>query len=906
MLHRNALAALLALAAAAPAAGGTAASIFYFDHSYRITSGLSESVEEVIKSSASLKLEKVLTELTYTNGDTFLLEGPEDLNARELNATTSYALTEEADAIDGAFSIALPPPGLAETTAAALRENLSPYREVEVRRVQLLRGVSPAGIRFRALRAPWRAAKPLWEPTLRSRLLASAGERLDEFAVFSIPTGLDGINRRMVEEGADKRTAVMLSLGAGGTLAGAVMKAGPARTFEYMRAAGTDIAALEPEDLSNFKTWARAGLLKVSTAAPEFICTNLRITDPELAGLVKPYAVREIGGIRTGFISLVRAHAPAELAGSPFEVWDPRDEKALYRVIDQLRAGEKVKAVVAVSFLKSGELGWLLNFSGIDVLIGPKAWDTESGRSTRVVLRGWEKETHTGPALTVFPDAGGAGVIRLERGPKGSLAALESTPPPEDGREPVFYREQLYMKERIASYFMGSGDSVLPDLRARGGYTIHSFFNLAAALLRRQYAAEAAIVRVKPFSSRVPGEIPSSMVRTWLGPDEPMALALVPGFHLSELLRSAVPEGSDAEAYLGAEYLAVSGLDKSGRLGGLPIVPSETYLTALPAGLTEGKPFVKVLKRPEGAAETLHGAVLGALQEIKDTTPSRLAWEEAVLEAARNVTPPRSVWRLNLRNLSAQMVDTGVRAPGGYDQVNESRISAADQTQMQGSARLFSEFYSESFRLDVGVSADYGKTVLRPKDQPRLTTESVDQLIYSGELVYRWRKFDGRLGKLVAGPYASAAYDTEFARSGDLPLRKVLRGGAGLKLFEGAALQELYAGLSTEQVYTYLPARTKHALETGFRLEMPLPGTALRLSADGNYRLFARSRYDTAADLKERLELNLRLSTRLYGDVMISPFLNFFLASGKKLPGSATNLTTGFALEYSRLFKLKR
>ena len=119
-------------------------------------------------------------------------------------------------------------------------------------------------------------------------------------------------------------------------------------------------------------------------------------------------------------------------------------------------------------------------------------------------------------------------------------------------------------------------------------------------------------------------------------------------------------------------------------------------------------------------------------------------------------------------------------------------------------------------------------------------------------------------------------------------------------------MQEFYAGLTTEQVYTYSPARTQYAAETGFRLAWPVPGTALTLNADGNYRNFARSRFDTVYDLKERLELNFKLSTRLYGDITINPFASYFLASGKKLSGSASNLTTGFSLEYSRLFKLKR
>jgi hypothetical protein len=50
----------------------------------------------------------------------------------------------------------------------------------------------------------------------------------------------------------------------------------------------------------------------------------------------------------------------------------------------------------------------------------------------------------------------------------------------------------------------------------------------------------------------------------------------------------------------------------------------------------------------------------------------------------------------------------------------------------------------------------------------------------------------------------------------------------------------------------------------------------------------------------------MKISTRLYGNITINPFASYFFASGKKLPGSASNLTTGFSLEYSKLFKLKR
>jgi hypothetical protein len=323
----------------------------------------------------------------------------------------------------------------------------------------------------------------------------------------------------------------------------------------------------------------------------------------------------------------------------------------------------------------------------------------------------------------------------------------------------------------------------------------------------------------------------------------------------------------------------------------------------MPASLLAGKTGVQ---RLSSGGKTLHEIVTGELRALKQAAKERTAWETAVKTAVANVPELRKIWRINLRSLSLQAANVGVAAPAGYASVGESRLSAVDQTRIQGSGRLVSEYYSGKFRLDSGVSADYGKVVLRPEGQPRVTAESVDQIEVESELTYRLRSFNGALGPLVIGPFAAAAYDTEFSRADPLPLRRVLRGKAGLKMFEGTNLQEFYAGLTTEQVYTYAPARTKYAAETGFRLAWPVPGTALTLLADGNYRNFARSRFDTVYDLKDRLELNAKLRTRLYGDITINPYASYFLATGKKLSGRASNLTTGFSLEYSKLFKIKR
>ncbi|HBA60570.1 MAG TPA: hypothetical protein DCZ92_07085 [Elusimicrobia bacterium] len=898
-------------------AEAAAASIHYFDHGYRMDFDMSAAVEEFAGSTGTVKLENVYNAVTRTNGARFVLEAPDKLSAQELERTTDYALDHRQDVFAADNSLLLPPPGLVEAFADSIKTSEASYPAAERLPADILSGLSPSGLKFKVLYIPSLKEKRLWEPTFKMVHRLSLDGAQAEFVSLAVPMGLNSPSSGVVEEASRKDTNLLLSLAPGSHLDGELPDADPAPMFKYLADAGVDVAALDLQDLKNFRGWAQAGV-PLSSGPVEFVCSNVRISDPRLAAVIKPYSVRRIAGVRTAFIALApyNAASVSELSGSPFALWNPKDEEALGALITELREKQKAVAIVAVSFYRREDFGWLMSVKGLDVIIGPKSWESSAAMKTRVELLKRQKEGQRGHGIAVFPDSSGSGKITLEFGRQGRLAAVETLPGMEDGTEPFYYREKTALKERVVERILGSGDSLLPDprhLSLRGRqpepiYAIPDFFNMTASLLRKRFKTEVAVLRLTPSGNNVLGDTPSSLVKIWLGPDEPLETAWVPGSLIRSFFRKRPPASASlsayysARSYLGREYYALSGLDESGRVAGLPLRDAELYLTVLPASLLQGKPEVQRVKVP---AATLHGAVIDDLRALKTSAASREAWEKAVQKEALNITESRDIWRINLRSLALQMVNTGVTGGPGFASVNESRLSAVDQTRIQGSGRLVSEYYSGKFRFDSGVSADYGKVVLRPSGQPRVTAESVDQLVGEGEVRYRLRSYNGGLGPIVLGPFAAAAYDTEFSRAPALPLRRILRGKAGLKLFEGTNLQELYAGLTTEQIYTYSPARTQYAAETGFRLNWPIPGTALTLNADGNYRNFARSRFDTAYDLKDRLELNLKVSTRLYGDIKINPFVSYLLASGKKLDGYASNLTTGFSLEYSRLFKLK-
>lgn len=912
------LQAALLLLPLGPLKAAAPVSIHYFDHEYRVSFGGAGAMERIAGSTSTVKLERVVSTITYTNGARFVIEAPDNLKPEDLLATTDYEFEERLDVLDGGNSLIMPPRRIGETPAADNAEAMAAALGADLVPAEIHTGVSPSGLRFKVLYVPTRREERLWIPTAKMEHRLSVNGSRAVFTSIALPMGLENPSADTVEEASHKEANVLLSIGAGGAVIGEEAHDELNDMLNFLTAAGTDITALDYRDLRNFWRKTTDGGIKLSLSSPDFICSNAGITDPELARIIKPYALRRLSGRTVAFIALTPygPEAKADLAGGPFAPWDPKDEDALYALVTELREKQKADIIVAVSFFRREDFGWLMNAPGIDIVIGPKNWDSAAPLKTRVELANWDKSLHRGPALVVYPDPGGAGRINLEFGHKGRLEAAESLPAPA-GDGGVFEPEaRAALKEMVIKRSMGSGDTLLPDPRnmAIGGrtpspfYAIQDFFNMSAGILRKKLKAEIAVLRITPSGSSVLGDTPSSIVRLWLGPDEPVALALLPGSLIRGFFSKTPPPMNQSayyslRAYQGQDYYAVSGLDGDGRVAGLPLNDSELYLTALPLSLLQGRNGFQHLPAQGG---TLHSLIIDELRAIKKAAPKREDWENGVRSAIAGPPERRDVWRINLRNLSMKMVNINVDGPSGFASAGESRLSADAQTLIQGSGKVVSEYYSGRFRFDAGVAADYGKTTLRPRNAPKTTSESVDQLVYSAELVYRMKSYNGKLGSVVLGPYASTAYETEFSRNPGYNLKKVLRGSAGYKLFEGALLQELYAGVTTENIQTYSPARTQYALETGFRFASPIPGTALTLCADGTYRSFARSRYDTAYALRDRLELNFKVTTRLYGDIRISPFVSYFLANGKRLSGSAYNLTTGFALEYSRLFKVKR
>jgi 5'-nucleotidase len=144
--------------------------------------------------------------------------------------------------------------------------------------------------------------------------------------------------------------------------------------YEAMSRLGYDLATLGNHDFdSGVDTLKKA----MDHATFQFVCANLRATDPGLAGRLKPYVVKTFGDVRVGFLGLTVAFeglvGPHLHAG--VEYVDVLD--AARRTVATLRETEKVHAVVALTHLgmtdephSPGDVTLASQVNGIDLILG--------------------------------------------------------------------------------------------------------------------------------------------------------------------------------------------------------------------------------------------------------------------------------------------------------------------------------------------------------------------------------------------------------------------------------------------------------------------------------------------------------------------------------------------------------
>ena len=264
------------------------------------------------------------------------------------------------------------------------------------------------------------------------------------------------------------------------------------------------------------------------------------------------------------------------------------------------------------------------------------------------------------------------------------------------------------------------------------------------------------------------------------------------------------------------------------------------------------------------------------------------------------VSHDNSKLQLSVRRIGLDWSKTQVRNSEEYQDSPVSALNATSQDYIKGVFDTILEYTKNKFKWDNSLFMEYGKTTLKPYNEPATTDENADKILYSSDLSYACWDFSG----LKFGPTVRAAYETQFADSTESPRQNIIRSSAGISLFDHTIIKSLYLTGIHEYDFTYAGAQnSKIGAEFGWRLEYPVR-RGVKFSADGYYReYFAYSRY-VSTDLELDLSAVLRLDTNLWGDFTMGPYVQYRLARARGAEHYGSNLVLGISFNYITKFLL--
>jgi len=255
---------------------------------------------------------------------------------------------------------------------------------------------------------------------------------------------------------------------------------------------------------------------------------------------------------------------------------------------------------------------------------------------------------------------------------------------------------------------------------------------------------------------------------------------------------------------------------------------------------------------------------------------------------------------LDIRRIGLETSKTQVRNAAQYQDSPIQALKADSQDFIKGVFDTVLEYKRNKFKWDNSLFMEYGKTTLKPYDEPKTTNENADKILLSSDMSWACWKW----GQFSFGPTVRGAYETEFVASGDAPRQNLIRSSAGLSLFDHPIIKSLYLTGLYEYDFTYSNDKvSKTGAELGWRMEYKLR-EGVKFHTNGYYReYFAYSEY-VPTDLERDFSAVVRMDTNLWGKFTMGPYVQYRRAKARAAHDYGSNFIIGISLNYINRFGL--
>jgi len=283
---------------------------------------------------------------------------------------------------------------------------------------------------------------------------------------------------------------------------------------------------------------------------------------------------------------------------------------------------------------------------------------------------------------------------------------------------------------------------------------------------------------------------------------------------------------------------------------------------------------------------------------------SKLLFSVCVIVAAAALVQAQNNkrgWQVELKRAALDLSSTSVKHAEDYEGFPNAKLTADSEKVIKGHLDLTGDYFSQYFVWGNELLMNYGKTTLKPVNGQKVTSENADQILFTSSYTQRLFKEEELLGGFEAGPFAALSYETEFNSQAGSRLKKVLRAEAGLKIFEGQYVKNLFISAFAEDDFTYDPSSEKYGWQTGFEINQPIR-EGVKAVYTGLFRDYLHITRKQPIDLDYELSLAARLDVAVFKELSIAPFIEYYTAQGRTVAKRGENLFVGVTFSFSHLF----
>lgn len=265
------------------------------------------------------------------------------------------------------------------------------------------------------------------------------------------------------------------------------------------------------------------------------------------------------------------------------------------------------------------------------------------------------------------------------------------------------------------------------------------------------------------------------------------------------------------------------------------------------------------------------------------------------LSAEIDTNPDKRGFHIELRRIATNLSSISIRGQDEYVDFSDSRIKGDSQFILQGAFDMGIDYYAARYVIFNAATADYGRTtLLRP--QERINNTTIDRIILSTDYTHRIWYIPTFAGGFEIGPYARASFQTGFENP-----RKITRVNAGIKLFDGTYIKDLYLNGFVEKDFASLTQADNYGWELGLRFEYKFHDKS-RFYSLTNFRHYLNSTAQPSFNPLYQLELEVRVDSKIYEKFALAPFIKFYALQGRYMPSLGSNLVVGFSMSFGHIF----